>query len=64
MQFVGLVQLVQFGEQTGIQELLEVATVVFSMYPKVQFLHLVGLLQLTQLIEQFGEQELLGFKKY
>ena len=64
MQFVGLVQLVQFDEQTGIQELLDVATVVLSIYPNWHPVHLVGELQFAQFIEQFGKQPPVEFKKY
>ena len=64
MQFVGLVQLVQFGEQTGMQELLEVVTVAFSIYPNWHVKHLVGELQFAQFIEQFGKQPPVEFKKY
>ena len=37
VQFVGLEQFVQFGEQIGMQEVGTLATVVLSLYPKVQF---------------------------
>ena len=64
VQLVGLEQFVQFGEQTGMQEVGTLATVVLSLYPGVQFRHLVGLLQFAQFIEQFGEQPPVIFMKY